>query len=68
MAQLAAMRVVTGGHIGVRTMENPVMQVTLAKRAAPLLITTMLVAAPALAQTGGGQTGQATAPPAATTA
>ena len=43
------------------------MQVTLAQRAAPLLITTMLVAAPAWAQTTGSQTSPATAPPAATT-
>jgi protein CpxP len=33
------------------------MKVTLAQRAAPLLITTMLVAAPAWAQTAAGQTG-----------
>ena len=43
------------------------MQVTLAQRAAPLLITTMLVAAPVWAQTAGSQTSPATAPPAATT-
>ena len=43
------------------------MQVTLAQRAAPLLITTMLVAAPVWAQTAGSQTSPATTPPAATT-
>jgi protein CpxP len=43
------------------------MQVTLARRAVPLLITTMLVAAPAWAQTAGSQTGPAATPPVATT-
>jgi periplasmic protein CpxP/Spy len=43
------------------------MQVTLVQRAAPLLITTMLVAAPVWAQTAGSQSSPATAPPAATT-
>jgi protein CpxP len=43
------------------------MQVTLAQRAVPLLITTMLVAAPAWAQTAGSQTSPAATPPAATT-
>ncbi len=38
------------------------MIVTIAQRAAPLLITTMLVAAPAWAQTTGSQTGPATPP------
>ena len=42
------------------------MKVMLAQRAAPLLITTMLVAAPAWAQTG-SQTNPATASPGATT-
>lgn len=43
------------------------MKVMLAQRAAPLLITTMLVAAPAWAQTTGSQTNPATASPGATT-
>jgi periplasmic protein CpxP/Spy len=43
------------------------MKVTLAQRAVPLLITTMLVAAPVWAQTAGSQTSPATTPPAATT-
>ena len=60
--QLAANVSGHGAHMGVRTMEKPVMQVTLAQRAAPLLITTMLVAAPVWAQTAGSQTGPATTP------
>ena len=43
------------------------MTVTLTQRAAPLLITTMLVAAPVWAQTTGSQTSPAATPPATTT-
>jgi periplasmic protein CpxP/Spy len=46
-------------------MEKPVMKVMLAQRAVPLLITTMLVAAPAWAQTTGSQPSPATTSPAA---
>jgi protein CpxP len=43
------------------------MKLTLTQRAAPLLITTMLVAAPVGAQTAGSQTSPAAIPPATTT-
>jgi protein CpxP len=43
------------------------MKLTLTRRAAPLLITTMLVAAPVWAQTAGSQTSPAAIPPATTT-